>query len=141
MKLFIILGNQLFNPYFLKNHKDHVFFMSEDYELCTFEKHHKHKILLFLSSMRSYRDELKAKNFKIIYNDINTKFKTPYIKKLEIAIKEKKIKEVRFFEIENKFFEKKIIQTLNKLDVKTNEIYSPMFLPTTNEFKKYLSKK
>ena len=42
MKLFFILGNQLFP---LKNldrfKKDHVFFMAEDSGLCTYEKHHK----------------------------------------------------------------------------------------------------
>ncbi len=61
MKLFIILGNQLFNPKYLYDYKDHTFFMAEDYGLCTFEKHHKLKILLFLSSMRSFKDELKSK--------------------------------------------------------------------------------
>ena len=63
MKLFIILGNQLFHPKYLSNYKDHLFFMSEDRGLCTFEKHHKLKILLFLSSMRSYKDELKSIKF------------------------------------------------------------------------------
>ena len=65
--------------------------MSEDYELCTYEKHHKLKILLFLSSMRSFRDELKSKKFKIIYEDIDSKFKISYGKKLEKVIRDKKI--------------------------------------------------
>ena len=54
-KIFFILGNQLFNPKFFKNLKnDHIFFMAEDYGLCTYEKHHKQKILFFLSAMRSF---------------------------------------------------------------------------------------
>ena len=65
MKLFIVLGNQLFSPRYLNEFKDHIIFMAEDYGLCTFEKHHKFKILLFLSSMRSYRDDLKSKNLCI----------------------------------------------------------------------------
>ena len=128
MRLFIILGNQLFNPNYLKNFKNHTFYMSEDYGLCTYEKHHKLKILLFLSSMRSYKDELKSKNFKIIYDDINSKFSNSYEKKIEKIIKDKKIKEVSFFEIEDKFFEKKIIFLLKKMNVKINQIQSPMFL-------------
>ena len=48
MKLLFILGNQLFP---LKNlaasKNDHLFFMAEDHELCTYEKHHKLKILFF----------------------------------------------------------------------------------------------
>ena len=54
------------------------------------------KFFLFLSSMRSYRDELRAKKIKLIYNDCNKGFKTSYEKKLERVIKEKKIKEVNF---------------------------------------------
>ena len=140
MKLFIILGNQLFSPSYLKDFKDHIFYMSEDYDLCTYEKHHKLKILLFLSSMRSFRDELKSKNLKIIYEDINSKFKTSYVKKLEKVIKDKKIKEVSFFEIEDKLFEKKIISLLKKINIKVNQIKTPMFLTTREEFKEYLSK-
>jgi deoxyribodipyrimidine photolyase-related protein len=82
MKLFIILGNQLFNPKYLSKYKDCLFFMAEDYGLCTYERHHKLKILLFLSSMRSFRDELKLKKFNIIYQDIDKKFKISYEKKL-----------------------------------------------------------
>ena len=88
--------------------------MAEDHGLCTYEKHHKLKILLFLSSMRSFRDELKFKKFNIIYYDIDKNFKISYEKKLENIIKEKKIKEVSFFEIEDKFFEKKILSFCKK---------------------------
>ena len=83
MKLFLLLGNQLFSPKYLNDFKDHTFFMAEDYGLCTFEKHHKLKILLFLSSMRSFRDEIKSKNFNLIYKDVNKDFKVSYEKKLE----------------------------------------------------------
>ncbi len=138
MKLFLILGNQLFNPKYLKEFSDHTFYMSEDYGLCTFQKHHKLKILFFLSSMRSYRDELKAKNLKIIYNDFNKDFKSSYEKKLEKIIKEKKIKEVNFFEIEDKFFEKKILTFLKKKKIKFNQIESPMFLTSRDDFSDYL---
>ena len=113
MKLFLILGNQLFHTKYLKIFQI-IFFMAEDYGLCTFEKHHKLKILLFLSSMRSFKDELKLKDFNVIYKDINNEFKLSYEKKLEKTIKEKKIKEITFFEIEDKFFEKKILNFFKK---------------------------
>ena len=71
MKLFLILGNQLFPQKYIDHFKnDHLFFMSEDYELCTYEKHHKLKILLFLSAMRSYADNLKKNKFKNDYTKI-----------------------------------------------------------------------
>jgi len=64
MKLFFLLGNQLFSEKYLEKYKkDHFFFMAEDYQLCTYEKHHKQKILLFLSCMRSHADRLKKNKF------------------------------------------------------------------------------
>ena len=113
--------------------------MSEDHGLCTFEKHHKLKILLFLSSMRSFKDELKSKNFNVIYKDVNKDFKLSYEKKLEKTIKEKKIKEITFFEIEDKFFEKRILNLGKKNSLKINQLKSPMFLMERQEFKNYLS--
>ena len=61
--LFIILGNQLFPLNELSNFKDCQFLMAEDYNLCTYEKHHKHKLVLFLSAMRKYATSLKNKKF------------------------------------------------------------------------------
>ena len=108
MKLFFILGNQLFP---LKNldrfKKDHLFFMSEDYQLCTYERHHKLKILHFLSSMRSYNDLLKSKGFETDYYDCKNKFSSQYEYKLEKSIKKNKSRKVLSFEIEDKPFEKK----------------------------------
>ena len=110
MKLFFILGNQLFPLKYLDRFKkDHLFFMAEDNELCTYEKHHKQKILLFLSSMRSYADSLKKSKFQLSYLKIEDKeFKDDYFKKLKKIINQKKITEVSSFEVEDKFFEKKI---------------------------------
>ena len=107
-ELFIVLGNQLFHPKYLKAYKSSLFFLAEDYELCTFVKHHKHKIVFFLSSMRSYNDELKKNNFKVLYKKIDEiDFKKSYLEKIRKVIKSKKILKIRFFEIEDKFFEKK----------------------------------
>ena len=72
MKLFFILGNQLFPLKYVDCFKkDHLFFMAEDLGLCTYEKHHKHKILLFLSSMRSYADELYKNKYNLKYYKIS----------------------------------------------------------------------
>ena len=142
MKLFFILGNQLFPLKNLNRYKnDHIFFMSEDKGLCSYEKHHKQKILLFLSSMRSYCDNLKKNKYKIEYQSIEDKsFQVNYIEKLKKFIKIKKIKEITCFEIEDKFFEKKIINFFKKKKIKINIIQTPMFLNSRKKFKNYLSK-
>ena len=142
MKLFFILGNQLFPLKYLDRFKkDHLFFMAEDNELCTYEKHHKQKILLFLSSMRSHADTLKKSKFQLSYLKIEDKeFKDDYFKKLKKIINQKKITEVSSFEIEDKFFEKKIKQFLKKEKIQWNIIQTPMFLNSRDEFKNYLVK-
>ena len=111
MNLFLVLGNQLFPlNYFEKFKKSHLFFISEDYELCTYEKHHKNKILFFLSSMRSFHDKLQEKNFKTKYLSIHDgNFKVSYSEKLNKIISENKVSSVTSYEIEDKKFEKKIL--------------------------------
>jgi deoxyribodipyrimidine photolyase-related protein len=142
MKLFFILGNQLFpTKYIDRFKKDHTFFMAEDKGLCTYEKHHKQKILLFLSSMRSYGDNLKVEKFKLDYLKIEDKdFSEDYLKKIKKVITEKKIKQVSSFEIEDKFFEKKISLFFKKEKIDWNIIQTPMFLNSRQEFKNYLAK-
>ena len=130
MKLFFILGNQLFPlKYINRFKKDHMFFMAEDNGLCTYEKHHKQKILLFLSSMRSYADIIKKNKFKLDYLKIeDNDFKEDYLKKLKKVIDKKKISEITSFEIEDKTFERKILQFSKKEKVNWNIIQTPMFL-------------
>ena len=49
------------NTEYIKKIDTKYVFMREDMGLCTYEKHHKQKIVLFLSAMRSYRDELRKR--------------------------------------------------------------------------------
>ncbi len=115
--------------------------MSEDYELCTYERHHKLKILLFLSSMRSYADKLRENKFKLNYSKIDSAdFKKDYTTKLEKILKVNNVKEITSFEIEDKFFETKINNFLKKQNIQWNMIRSPMFLDSREDFKKYLTK-
>ncbi|NQW07953.1 MAG: cryptochrome/photolyase family protein, partial [Candidatus Pelagibacter sp.] len=142
MKLFFTLGNQLFPLKYVDRYKkDHLFYMAEDYELCTYEKHHKQKILLFLSSMRSYAETLKNDGYKITYSKIEDKnFKDTYLDKVKNIIITKEINEISSFEVEDKFFEKKLKSFFNTLKIKWNIIQSPMFLNSREEFKNYLNR-
>ena len=138
-KIFIVLGNQLFNPSYLEKFRnDHLFFICEDFQLCTYQKHHKHKILLFLSAMRSFAEELKKKKFEVIYKSIEERdFKESYVDKLFKEIEKENVKELSMFEVEDKFFEKKLLDNLKEL--KLNYLKSPMFLNSRNDFKTYLN--
>ena len=137
--LFVILGNQLFDTKYIRDFKNSTFFMCEDYELCTYQRHHKLKILLFLSSMRSYADLLKKEKYKIKYFDLDNDFKVPYERKLKNFIIKNNITELITFEIEDKFFENKIRKLVNTIKIKWKILDSPMFLNSRKEFKNYLN--
>ena len=107
-KLFVILGNQLFHPKELKKLGCEEVFMAEDYGLCTYEKHHKLKLYLYLTSMREYKDELEAASIKVNYFKLEERNKEEeYSSFLIKFLKKQKISSINFFEIEDKPFEKR----------------------------------
>jgi deoxyribodipyrimidine photolyase-related protein len=141
MKAFVVLGNQLFPTEYLKDFKSYHFFMAEDYGLCSFVKHHKQKILLYLTCMREYRDKLIKEKFKISYLEAENKnFKETYETKLLEFLKKNNIKEVQLFEIEDIFFEKRLVKFFQKNTISFTFLRSPMFLTSRSEFKDYLQK-
>ena len=64
-KFFVILGSQLFNPKILKKNGCSEVYMAEDFGLCTYFKHHKLKLYLFLAGMRDLRRNREASLFPI----------------------------------------------------------------------------
>ncbi len=136
-KLLIILGNQLFPIHEIKKAGIKNIFMAEDYGLCNEHKHHKLKILVFLSAMREYKKYLIKNNFNVHYYTINNNFEMPYEQKIEIVLKKYNYKEIKYFEIEDIFFSKrlhKFLSSLNQINFK--EIKSPMFLSDKDYFAK-----
>lgn len=139
--LFVILGNQLFNPQqYLKDYFNCDFYMSEDYGLCSFYKHHKLKILHTLSSMRSYKDELVNLGVKVHYSSIEeNNFKEDYIFKLKKIANNLNYKKLIFFEIEDKFFERKVDAIKEEFEIEY--LKSPMFLFSRSDFSSYIKEK
>ena len=131
----LILGNQLFSIDEIKNVNPERVFMAEDLGLSTYEKHHKLKILMIFSAMREKRDELKNNNIDIDYIEIeDPDFILPYEEKLEKYIKKNNIKTLNIFEIEDKSFEKRIINFTKKHNLNLIISTSPMFLIKREDF-------
>ena len=132
------MGNQLFPIKTIDKDFDEIF-MAEDYDLCAKPKQHKLKILFFLSSMRSYRDEL-LKSYKINYVDINDEsFKDSYLCKLKNIIEKRNIKKINFYEIEDLPFANKLYKFLDKEKIPYSTIDSPMFVTSRIQFKSDIS--
>ena len=95
--LLIILGNQLFPLEHIKKTKVSTIFMAEDFGLTTNHKHHKLKILMFLWSMRQYRDNLIKNGYTVFYHSIDEEsFHDKYEDKLIKVIKDHDIQKLNF---------------------------------------------
>ncbi len=141
MNIVLILGNQLFDPKFFSrldvDSKNTLFFMREDRELASYFKFHKHKIIFFLAAMRAYRDELLDLGYQVHYEQMDDSSQT-FEKALESILRAKKIQTATCFEIEDKFFETRIIRAFKKSKVALTVWPSPMFLTSRAEFKAFL---
>ena len=139
--LLIILGNQLFPINELKKTNATNVFMSEDFNLCKKHKHHKLKILMFFIAMREYKEELIKNGFNVFYHSIEDKdFENPFEDKLSKIIKNNKIKQVNYFEIEDHFFDKQINQYKECSKVLWKKYESPMFIYSRRKFSEFEEK-
>ena len=99
----VILGNQLFPvDYFPKNPNIKIFMM-EDWELCTYEKHHKQKLIFFLSAMRNYRDDLILSKYDVDYYELSKHSKEQnYLERLKYFCEKNELTTLYYFEISDK---------------------------------------
>lgn len=142
MKHLLVLGNQLFAPSLLREAMGTgpiTVFMREDHELCTYFRFHKHKIVFFLAAMRTYAEELENSNIKVHYENLSDQ-KTNYEAHLTEWLKREKVKQLTFFEIEDKFFEERIFDLLKRLGIAAEVLPSPMFLTSRDQFADYSKK-
>ncbi len=137
----LILGNQLFDPAKspLQAQNFDRIYMREDAELCTHFRYHKLKIALFLMAMRSYADELRNCGHRVDYEKL-VPSAHPYESHLKDWIKQNSISRIAVFEIEDKFFEKRIFDALQASGVEIEVLSSPMFLTSREHFQQYLKK-
>ena len=135
-KLFVILGNQLFHPKELKKLGCEEVFMAEDFGLCTYEKHHKLKLYLYLTSMREYKDELESASIKVNYFKLEERKKDEdYSTFLIKFLKKHKISLINIFEIVDKPLEESLLSALDNSKITINTHQSPMFFLPKKEFK------
>ncbi|MEM9753283.1 MAG: cryptochrome/photolyase family protein, partial [Planctomycetota bacterium] len=149
-KLMVVLGNQLFPYSELKQHlgEDPVgvrVYMAEDWELCTFQKHHQQKVVLFLAAMRSYADELRGHGVTVQYTtldglsgpELNKHYETrlgDYLDETESL----DVDELIVWEIEDKLFEARVEAFAEQRGLKLSVLPSPMFVTSRGEFEDYL---
>lgn len=136
-KLALIPGNCLFpNHEALAPDDSTLFFMAEDHGLCTHFRYHKHKLVLFLSAMRSHADEIR-KNHSLHYQKLNEEnSEMSYADRLRTCLRDnQEISEVVTYDLEDHFFRRQIQDFCHKHKLKLKIVPSPGFLTTQGEFK------
>ena len=92
--------------------------------------------------MREYREELENSGLSVSYFKLEDRDRNQsYVDLLCEFMSRHKYKAAHLFEIENKFFEKKMIKTASKNDLKLIFHQSPMFMVSRKEFKYLYSDK
>ncbi len=141
--LFVVLGNQLFPPAALRRNHDGPVFMAEDVGLCTYVRHHKQKITLFLAAMREYRDELRDRGYTVHYEELHTgaREQTPptYEARLARVVRQHDIAHLVLWEIEDRFFEQRVRHFAENNRLQLTFLPSPMFLTSRGEFADWLA--
>ena len=136
--LFVLLGNHLYHPDFLKGHEQDLFFMAENRDFCHSNTFHKHKLTFYLSAMRHYARELKYHDLNLVYFGMDETKGLAYEDILKKVMKESSLKNLTMFEIEGKEQENKIITFCKDNDFKLEFVPSPGFLVSRQEFKSYV---
>jgi deoxyribodipyrimidine photolyase-related protein len=132
--LLVILGNQLFPPEHLPPPAATRVFMAEDMGLCTYERHHQQKIVLFLAAMRGYADELKAAGYELDYVALDPADTRNYEDKLGAVVDRTGVTEIGHFEIEDKAMEQRLVAFADARGLRREELPSPMFTCAREDF-------
>ena len=135
--MLLILGNQLFPRHYLPGPGETSVFMAEDIGLCTYEKHHQQKIVLFLAAMRAYADELRAAGYRVHYQQLDETDSRPIEDKLLAVMSDIDDTELLHFEVEDKAVETRLIAAASANNLQRSELSSPMFTCSRDEFAAY----
>ncbi|MCG5054999.1 MAG: cryptochrome/photolyase family protein [Myxococcales bacterium] len=136
----VVLGNQLFPRSHLANLRGAEVFMAEDEGLCTYVRHHKQKLVFFLAAMRHYAEGLRRVGFRVHYEALGREPKGApgsYEDKLAAFVERQRVRRLVMFEVEDSFFERRLVDFARRQRLELQFMASPMFLtarPVTDLF-------
>ena len=136
----LVLGDQLFSEVFRKSWGSvRQVFMAESWDLCRHFKYHKQKILLFLASMRHYRDELKKAGYDVTYLSLDEKTQEKtFSDLLKKYLSMRNIRTLIHFEVSDRFFERDLVALCSQMEITRVCIPSPGFLTSRQDFADYV---
>ncbi len=141
MQITLLLPHQLFYPN-LALSKSRPVVIARDPLFFRDKKHtaifHKQKILLHLLSIESFSKELENDGYNVTILDENQITPPNYY---ETYLKQNSITEVHYIEHHDYLLEKRLSNTLKKLNVKSYRYDTPGFINTKDEINEYFNEK
>lgn len=139
-RLVVILGDCLFPDHSsLEPDAETLFFMAEDHQLCTHYRYHKHKLVMFLSAMRSHADGIRSK-WPLVYHQLSAENQSiTYFEKLQRTLEANAIKQLIMYEVQDHFFEEEVRRFCQELGLLIEFKPSPGFMTTRDQFQDYLT--
>ena len=135
--LLVLLGNQLFPDAELPPPGEVEVYLAEDLGLCTYVKHHQQKIVLFLAAMRARAGALEDAGYTVHYHRLDDDGLT-YPERLLQFIEDGSFGRVALFEVEDRWFEKDLLEALENADIDVEIRATPMFLTPRDELEEQL---
>ena len=136
--MFLLFGDQLFDPKYFNKFKDQPFLMIEEDSLARHFPYHKMRLTFLLVAQRHFFNELTGQGYKV--TRFNLSDKRPYLDKLKDFLHTNNCTEIHCFKKEDKFFRKTLIDFCKKFNIALREYSSPAFLCKDQEFEDYLKK-
>lgn len=143
--LHLILGDCLFPSHddLFQEAEGNQVLMAEDYGLCTHFRYHKHKITFFLSAMRLHAKSLEVKQ-KVTYYPLEDVQGQLDSRSFEAKLNDflnghPQFGTLRLYEVDDRFFEERLIQWSKSRSIKLEWVQSPKFLFSLADFKDYLN--
>ncbi|MEX1364426.1 MAG: cryptochrome/photolyase family protein [Nannocystaceae bacterium] len=132
----LVLGDQLFSPAALDEHRGQRVFMREDWGLCTTVAHHQQKLVLFLAAMRSYRDALRERGHEVCYEPLEADSGAgagSYEDALGRFFERHGIRNLVTWEVQDRFFATRLDARCREHGVQLQTRSSPMFVTPSDE--------
>jgi len=138
--LFLIMGSHLFPVKHLRNLSHKNILMIEGFDLCTRFRYHKKRLVFILEAMRNHADLLREHGFNVTYIALKkTGVQKSFFWHLQEHLKRQKFKRLESYEIEDRFFRKKLAELVKKNKLEWTTHQSPMFLHSKDEFLAYFN--
>ena len=126
--ILLILGDQLFPPETWSPYRADPVVLIESRELCTHFKYHQQKIAFFLSSMRSFRDELRAAGHVVDYFSLEETVGRSFLDILGDAVARAGSKRLKCALVNDRFFETELTEWAERAGIEIEWLPTLSFL-------------